>query len=134
MKKAEYILSERRRLAKLYDELLKDVEELECIPIPSHVKPSYYKYIVFLPERIKRSDLKSLLLEKFNIQLPGEVYSNSCHSQPVFSKHPETLIKDKEESFPVTNYVCQQHVCLPLYPGLKDEEINYIVSSLKQIL
>jgi dTDP-4-amino-4,6-dideoxygalactose transaminase len=134
MRKVEYILSERRRLAKLYDKLLKDIEGLECITIPSHVKPSYYKYIVFLPERIKRSDLKSLLLEKFNIQLPGEVYSNSCHSQPVFSKHPETLIKDKEESFPVTNYVCQHHVCLPLYPGLKDEEINYIVSSLKQII
>jgi len=134
MKKVDYILSERRHLAKLYDELLKNVKELECIAIPSHVKPSYYKYIVFLPERIKRNDLKRLLLEKFSIQLPGEVYSGPCHSQPVFSKYPETLVNDKEESFPVTDAVCQQHVCLPLYPGLKGEEVDYIVNSLKQVL
>ena len=134
MKKAEYILSERRRLAKYYDELLRDIEELECIVLPSHVKSSFYKYIVFLPEHIKRSNLKSLLLDKFNIELPGEVYSHPCHSQPVFSKYPEKLANDNKDKFPVTNYVCQQHICLPLYPGLKNEEVDYIVSSMKQIL
>ena len=133
MKKAEYILSERRRLAKYYDELLRDIEELECIVLPSHVKSSFYKYIVFLPEHIKRSNLKSLLLDKFNIELPGEVYSHPCHSQPVFSKYPEKLANDNKDKFPVTNYVCQQHICLPLYPGLKNEEVDYIVSSMKQI-
>ena len=134
MRKVEYILSERRRLAKLYDKLLKDIEGLECIAIPSHIKPSYYKYIVFLPEHIKRNNIKKRLFEKFNIELPGEIYSDPCHSQPVFSKYPEKLANDKKDQFPVTNYVCKQHICLPLYPGLTNEEVDYIVSSLKQIL
>ena len=99
MKKAEYILSERRRLAKYYDELLRDIEVLECIALPSHVKSSYYKYIVFLPEHIKRNNIKKRLFEKFNIELPGEVYSDPCHSQPVFSKYSEKLANDKKDQF-----------------------------------
>ena len=38
------------------------------------------------------------------------------------------------DSFPNTDYVCKHHVCLPLYPGLKDEEVEYVVDSLKSVL
>lgn len=133
MKKVEWILDERRRLASLYDELLKNIQGITLITIPEEVKPAYYKYIVFLDERLVRSVLKNNLKERYGVILTGEVYSDPCHSQPVFEKYPDKVI-NRTDSFPATDFVCSRHICLPLYPGLKDEEIEYVVNSLKKCL
>jgi len=134
MKNVEYIVSERRRLAKLYDNLLAGYKGVERIIIPDHVKSVYYKYIVFLPSNVNRQSIKQQLFKDYNISLTGEVYSNPCHSQPVFKKHPNKIINDHDDKFTVTNNVCKHHICLPLYPGLTNQEVQYIVESLKRIL
>jgi len=131
MKKVHQILGERRRLAALYDSLLKEVGWLKLLKIPNEVQSSYYKYIVFLPNHTERGVVKNELKEQFSINLPGEVYSNPCHNQPLFKKYPKLISNDKKDEFPVTEYLCKHHICLPLYPGLKDEEVEYVVKSLK---
>jgi perosamine synthetase len=133
MKKIEWILNERRRLASLYDEILKDLRGITLIKIPEEVNPVYYKYMVFLDEGLDRSVLKKNLKERYGVTLTGEVYSDPCHSQPVFEKYPDKVI-NRTDNFPNTDYVCKHHVCLPLYPGLKDEEVEYVVDSLKSVL
>lgn len=134
MKKVDWILSERRKVALLYDNLLRDIDELRPVSLPANVQPSYYKYIVYLDERIDRGSLKKLMREKYQITLPGEVYSDPCHSQPVFKKYPMRMANRKDDTFPVTDYVCRHHFCLPLYPGLNAAEIKYVVSSLKKAI
>jgi len=134
MKRAKFILNERRRLAKLYDDLLEGFNKIEKIKIPDYISSSYYKYIVFLPENNDRGKIKETMKKKYGVSLTGEVYSNPCHSQPVFKKYPEYLGNYKNDKFPVTEYVCKNHICLPLYPGLKDEEAEYTVNCLKKFL
>jgi len=134
MRKAESILEERRKIAKYYDEGLRDVKGLNLIPIPPGIKSSYYKYITFLKDGIDREFLKKKLVTKFNIHIPGEVYSNPLHSQPVFQKYPWTMANKSSDTFPNTEYVCKQHFCLPLYPGLSKIEIDYVISSLNRVL
>jgi len=134
MDKADAILAERRRLAARYDALLKDVEELTLPEIPACVRSAYYKYIVFLPEAVDRAELKKRMQDNYGVMLTGEVYSDPCHSQPVFQKYPAKLANDPHDVFPNTDYVCARHICLPLYPGLEDEEVRYVVASLKECL
>ena len=134
MRKVKWILSERRRIARTYDELLSSVEGIELLKIPQNIKSSYYKYIAFLDENIDRALLKKELKENYGVSLTGEVYSHPCHSQPVFSKYPHTMINSPEDSFPNTEYVSNHHICLPLYPGLTDQEIDYVVDSIKVAL
>src|SRR3990170_7883960 len=89
MKKVDWILSERRRIAAQYDTYLKIIDEIRPLKISSNINPSYYKYIAFLDERIEREKLKETLKRKYSIALPGEVYSHPCHNQPVFKKYPD---------------------------------------------
>lgn len=134
MKKANWIVNQRRRIARLYDEKLKNIQGVIQLNIPGNILPSYYKYIIFLDESIKRDQFKQRMKNKYNITLPGEVYSHPCHRQPVFKKYPNTIIGDKNDKFPGTDYVCKHHICLPLYPGLRPEEIDYIVSAIRKEL
>ena len=98
------------------------------------MKSSYYKYIVFLPSYVDRQIIKQQLFKEYNISLTGEVYANPCHSQPVFKKHPEKIFNRSDNQFPVTNDVCKNHICLPLYPGLTNQNVQYIVECLKKVL
>jgi dTDP-4-amino-4,6-dideoxygalactose transaminase len=134
VKKAEYILNTRREIAEKYDALLKDIDGIYPLSIPDNIKPSYYKYIVFIDEDIDREVLKKHLKNTYNVSLTGEVYAFPCHRQPVFDLYPDKIIKPDLSSFPNTEYVAKNHICLPLYPGLQDEEIEYVVHSLKSAL
>ena len=70
MQKVDNILSKRRKIASLYNKKLENVDCLNRLNVPSHVNPSYYKYITFLPEVFDRSKVKSLLKQNYGIELP----------------------------------------------------------------
>ena len=72
--------------------------------------------------------------DQFGITLPSEVYANPCHSQPLFLKYPELVLNAPEKQFPGAKYVSDRQICLPLYPGLTDDELMYVVDSLKSVL
>jgi dTDP-4-amino-4,6-dideoxygalactose transaminase len=75
-----------------------------------------------------------LMKNTYGVECPGEVYSDPCHSQPVFQKYPEYVVNATGEDFKGTNKVCESHMCLPLYPGLTDGEVDYVVDSLKTVV
>lgn len=131
MRKFEWILAERRRIASFYDGLLWGLDEVRPVSVPTNIRPSYYKYIVYLDEGIDRTALKKMMRAQYDIAIPGEVYSDPCHSQPVFRKYPEKMANNDRDAFPITEYVCRHHMCLPLYPGMVDNEVRYVIASLK---
>ena len=134
MEKCNSIISERRRLAKLYDQLLENVAGVKCVTMPENIVSPYYKYIIYLDKKFEIERIKLKLKEDFNIFLPGEVYSEPCHSQPVFKKYPELVLNDPGDLFPGAQYVSTRQICLPLYPSLTDDELRYVVDSLKVVL
>jgi len=134
MKKLPWMLSERRRLASIYDKLIDDINGIESVIIPENIKSSYYKYILFLNMKYDPILIKEKMKTDFGVCLPSEVYSNLCHSQPLFKKYPEVVLNKTDEHFSGAKYVSNHQICLPLYPGLSDDELMYVVDSLKSIL
>lgn len=134
MNKIDWILSERRRVAEIYDGKLRNVDGIELIKMPAKVTSSYYKYIVYLNEGLDRDYVKNKIKNEYGIELTGEVYADPCHSQPVFEKYPGMMLNEETDEFPVAEYVCNRHICLPLYPGLTEAEVNYVVESLKSVV
>jgi perosamine synthetase len=50
-----------------------------------------------------------------------------CHRQPVFKPWAAG-------EFPVAEDVCARHICLPIYPGMTDAEIDRVVMALQETL
>jgi len=134
MKKVQWILDERKRVARFYDENINRIKGVRPLVIPSHVESAYYKYIAFLEDGLNRNTIKARLKEKYEIVLPGEVYSDPCHSQPVFKNYPEFVANADDDAFPGTEYVCNNQVCFPLYPGLSVIELDYIMEALEDCI
>lgn len=133
MKKIDWILEQRRHLAKIYENKLKNLEKLRYVSLPATIKSSYYKFICYLSQDINRDVLKKNLAEVYQIECAGEVYAIPCHKQPVFKKNKNMMLNKQNESFPGADFVCSNQVCLPLYPGLTETEVEYIVESLTMI-
>jgi dTDP-4-amino-4,6-dideoxygalactose transaminase len=133
MRRADDIVERRRAIARRYDEKLgaRKIPGIKLLKIPSQIQSSYYKYVIYLEPPLQRHLLKRKLKEDHGVSLGGDLYDRPCHSQPLFARHPETVVAQPGDSFPETDYVVSNHVCLPLYFDLTDEEVDYVVDALQ---
>ena len=127
----EEFIRDRRSVAKIYDEELKEISGVTPIKIPSDAESNYYKYVALLDDgSIDRAAIKKELREKYGVGLSGEVYELPCHLQPIF----KDMYGFKEEEFPVAEDVCKRQICLPVFATMTEEQAKYVVDSLKEVL
>ncbi|PJI10257.1 MULTISPECIES: DegT/DnrJ/EryC1/StrS family aminotransferase [Clostridium] len=120
------IINIRQKIADRYTEMIE-----KLIPEVTIVKPNdrcnWYKYIVLLPKGVNREIIKEKMKDR-GISLQGEVYAIPLHKQPIAK---ELGFKG---DFPNANDICSRHICLPIYPSLTNDEIEFIVNTLSIII
>lgn len=121
LKKIDYILEKRKQKAKLYNELL---SELDVICPEFNEEKSWFVYVI----RVKNRDhVMKKLIEKGVACRP---YLPAIHLQPIYKK----LFNYKEGDFPVCEKVSNSTLALPFFTEIIEEEINYVYNTLKEIL
>ena len=123
-------IEDRRRIAKIYDEELKEIYGVTPIKIPPEVKSNYYKYVALLDDGINRTEIKKELKEKYGVSLSGEVYELPCHLQPIFKE----MYGFKDGDFTIAEDVCKRQICLPVFATMTEEQAKHVVDSLKGVL
>jgi len=133
MRRVGEIVERRRAIARRYDEKLqaREIPGVRLLKIPGRIQSSYYKYVIYLEPPLQRDVLKRRLKEDYGVSLAGDLYDRPCHSQPLFARHPETVVAQRADRFPETDYVVANHVCLPLYFDLTDAEVDHVVDALQ---
>ncbi|MEK7233402.1 MAG: DegT/DnrJ/EryC1/StrS family aminotransferase [Elusimicrobiota bacterium] len=132
-RKAKALYAERRKTAACYDREFASFTQVRPLKLGQGVESTYYKYVIYLAPGVSRDALKKLLKDEFSVSLTGEIYDVPAHKEPVWAAHPETVV-NADDSFPGAEKIAAQHACLPLYPGLTDEERVYVVDSLREAL
>jgi dTDP-4-amino-4,6-dideoxygalactose transaminase len=113
----------RNEIAKKYTENLSEKFE-KVLP---EGESGWYKYIVYLPKDVKKSEFKNKCKDQ-GLGLPGGVYDLPLHLQPVL----ENLnLKNKLE---VSEEVCERHVCLPIYPNMTNAEVEKSLEILNKTI
>lgn len=147
MENAPAILADRQRAARFYDQRLQEVQGVHPLQLAPGTTSSYYKYVCYLEPGLDRKDVKRIMKEQYNVALTGEVYSTLCHQEPLWERytycgrprvgnesvcvHGQTCL-EPQTGFPGADEVAQRHICLPVYPGLTDAELQHVVSSLQR--
>ncbi|MCF7907843.1 MAG: DegT/DnrJ/EryC1/StrS family aminotransferase [Candidatus Omnitrophica bacterium] len=116
---------ERRKSAQVYKTLLQSISDRILIPKEmSSVKHVWHLYVI---RAEKRDDLQEYL-KKAGIST-GIHYPIPIHLQPAFSD-----LDYKKGDLPVTEKTADQILSLPMYPGLKEEQIEYVVKKISDFL
>jgi len=117
-------IEERRSIAKKYNELLSDVKEVILPPRDSKdKKPSYHLFEI---KTKKRDELLKFLKENKIICLIH--YPTPIPYQPLYKK----MFGYKEGVFPKSEELSAQAMDLPMFPGLKDNQIKFISEKIHE--
>jgi dTDP-4-amino-4,6-dideoxygalactose transaminase/dienelactone hydrolase len=120
---------ERRRLADWYDEALAtEVPALVRYRVPSGVEANGYKYLAYLPDGVRRDDLKKRLRARHRVALAGEVYSTLLHEQPFFADRAGSPGADE---YPRARWFADHHIALPLFPSMTTRQQERVVAALR---
>lgn len=111
----------RQELAARYDQALAELEEVTTPPVLPDRSCVYHRYVIRAP---RRDELAAFLKERG--VGTGIYYPVPIHKQPTWLDRWGTV-----PSLPVSEKVCGEILALPLYPELTDEQLSYVVESIK---
>ncbi len=109
----------RREIAERYTRGLKDV-----VVTPQELESSYHVYHLYVVQTNQRDELIEFLMDR-GVQALIH-YPIPAHLQKAYA-----YLDYKPGSLPATEYVCKRIVSLPMFPELTDEQVDYVIESVK---
>lgn len=117
-------VARRRQIAERYRQGLSGVPGIAVLPEPDGARSCYYKLIALL-DRLPPAVLAEELRTQYGVVLGGAVYELPLHQQPVFQPYADGPL-------PVAEDLCRRHICPPVYPSLTAEQLDLVITAIKE--
>lgn len=123
----DHALAQRKEVAAVYNELLHGVKGIRCLQSGTcaTTNHSYFPVLVEADYPMRRDDLYQKLKDQ-------GIYSRR-YFYPLISDFPmyRGLPSGHRNNLPVATDVAQKVLCLPIYPGLRTDDIQRIVDYIR---
>jgi len=128
LKKLDAFNERRRQITRDYIHLIHESCPEVKIPFEHHAGISAcHLFAVLLPSGVVRTDF----MEKMKIAgIQTSIHYPLIHQ---FSFYDHGLNSDRQ-SLPLTESIASREVTLPLYPGLTDDDVKFVVDTMKKAL
>lgn len=129
LKQVDKAIESRKKVANLYRQGLEGVEGIRLLPETEGVKHNYAYFPIFIDKEkygMSRDDLYNKLKEN-NILARRYFY-------PLISNFPtyRGLESATPDNLPLATKLAEQVLCLPMYAGLEEKEINIVLKQIKE--
>jgi perosamine synthetase len=135
MERARWILEERTKRARFYDEILGPVEWLEVPRVPQGQVHGYQAYVcLFRPEKPTLQNVEQLHRQRnalmMRLEEKGIATRQGTHA-PVIQGYYVEKYKLRVQQFPNAYLADRLSLTLPLYPQLTEAEQEMVTNQLK---
>ncbi len=133
LRKAELFRDKRQLIAEAYYESLRDIPGLILPKINCAMEDhSWYLFNVLIePDKT----LGGINRDEFINEMTRRNIGTSVHYKPI---HRMTYYRKryelKPEMFPNAEWVYQRCVCLPIFSAMTDEEVNYVIQNIRELM
>jgi perosamine synthetase len=115
--KLEKANARRREIVERYNRAFDGVEWIECPVEKEYTRSALHNYVIKTPYR-----------DKLNLYLKDKGIATGVHYMPI---HLQPYYrKQVQVTLPIAEKVWTQLLTLPLYPGLTDNEVDYVIESI----
>jgi len=127
LRKLDYMIKERKKIAGFYNKQLKKFDSLLQIPsVSSDNEHTWFVYVVKI-KNIKSEKVRNeIILDLGRQGISTKPYLPAIH---LFSFY-KNKFGYKKDDFPITEEVSRSSLALPFYLGLKEKDIKYIVGKV----
>lgn len=125
MRKLPEILKKRRDIAGRYNEAFSKIACLRVPRVPEYAVHNYQSYWLEILDNspVNRNELMQKLLEKGVSSRRG-----------IMAIHKEHCYRMYNVTLPETERITSNTIILPLYPSMTDEEVQYVIDGVSDIL
>ena len=127
--RAEQMRLERERIAFKYFAALAEVEQIDLPPQDDNRIQSWHLYAIKLRLRKLKIDRNEFMNELKRAGVGCSVHWRPLHLHPYYQKTFGWRSKD----FPVATATWKRMISLPIFPGMRDDEIEHVISTVKRI-
>jgi len=132
LKRLSAFKERRKQIVRRYNEGFQAFvkkEMLELPPWPTNTDPCFHLYV--LRVRDKEENLRYKVFAELQKQgIYPQVHYIPVHLQPYYQKH----FQYRSGDFPYAENYYKKALTLPLYPMLKDDQIDYVIDSVSKAL
>ena len=127
IKRIDEILAKRAHVAAMYTERLSGLEGVRPPVVRPHVRMSWFVYVITLEEGLDRDVVMREMAKK---GIPTRGYFSPMHLQPYI----RDMLGTHEGMLPITESVAKRTIALPFHNNLREDEIDYVVENLADIV
>jgi len=121
------LVGHRRKVAKIYREILSESAEITPIDPAPHDSHAYWRYPALLNNGLNRGLVQREMANKYGTRVTW-LYEPLCHQQPVFAgRYPD-------KDFPTAIETLSRMVLLPTHMGVDVEAAQAIAEGLQQVV
>lgn len=130
LKKVNLFRDKRECIAQRYTDAFSKIDEIEPPFVADNIQHSWHLYIIKL-------DIDNLSISRndFINELRENKINTSVHFKPL---HMFSYFKNKygykNTDFPNASFLFDRIVSLPIYPSMTEEDINYVIDKVTQIV
>ncbi len=129
LKKIDFMLGERKKIFELYDSLFSRNDLIRLYEYKADREPSFHLYPILI-------DIDHLKVSRsqFIDELKKEGIGVSVHFIPLY-RHPyyRDAFNLKTEDYPVSEYIYQRIITLPIWAGMSAEQIHRVADSVNRL-
>jgi len=129
LQRAEDLRRQRETLARRYCDALGEVPQVELPAAPPDRIHAWHLFAIRLRLEMLRVDRNRFIDELTRRGVGCSVHWRPLHLHPYY----EETFHWRLEHFPVATAQWQRVVSLPLFPGMRDEELDYVVRTVREL-
>ena len=127
--RAESMRCERHEIARRYREEFAGVEQIELPAVDDNLIQSWHLYAIRLRLKRLRISRDEFMNELKRAGVGCSVHWRPLHLHPYYQKTFGWRARD----FPVATEQWKRLISLPIFPGMRDDEIEHVVHTVKRI-
>jgi dTDP-4-amino-4,6-dideoxygalactose transaminase len=130
LRKLEGFIASRTRVVEAYNRAFAKVDECELPPVSDDCRHSWHLYMLRL-----NLDRLEISRDEFIVELAKLGVGTSVHFIPI-PLHPffASMANRPENQCPQALALYRRLISLPLYPGMTEAQVEYVIDSVKEIV
>lgn len=131
LNRLDEFIEKRAQLARRYQELLADVDEIRPLAMPSYpMRHAWHLFVIRLDTQQAGMDRDTFMAELKKLNIGTGIHFKAVHKQRYYRE----TFHLPEGALPNTEWNSDRICSLPLYPDMTPSDVNEVVAAIKEVL
>ena len=129
LRKVDWMWGKRKEIAGRYTKAFLSLKEIVTPHVERDRETAWHLYVIKLNVEALRIDRNSFIEKLREKGIETSVHFIPLHRHPFY----KNTFRYDSKDFPNAEWIYERSISLPIYPGMKDEEVDYVIENVMDL-